>query len=351
MRDDEQTTPLNPFVRLLDVPATASATAGSVLSVQSNVRQQRERAHGTVQLIHTRRVLNQPAAPSLDVARDALKSMPGDGVVVPRIGGWRRRASRLIGFGTAVSAAAAAMMWVNITGPASAVVTQPVTEVAVSEAAQPPMSLARAEPVDDLGQSVYAAYFAAAPAHERKCLARALYYEARGESYEGQIAVAQVIVNRVRLKGWPDSICGVVQQGIERGEKCQFSFVCHAPAVEPTGVLWDKAKELADDVVAGRAWLREAADATHYHTVNVAPVWRSALSPIRTIGSHIFYRESGEMSKDTKSYNPLAALSLVAVPVKRPRPAARGAGGLGGENEGNPPAASITPFTITATER
>jgi Cell Wall Hydrolase len=145
-----------------------------------------------------------------------------------------------------------------------------------------------------------------------------LYHEARGETYEGQVAVAQVIVNRVRMKGWPDSICGVVNQGVERGEKCQFSFVCHASASDPTGELWDNARHLAGEVIAGRAWLREAVDATHYHTVNVAPVWRLGLTPIRTIGKHVFYREQDGQAKIEKIYHPHAAPPVVAVQVKRP---------------------------------
>jgi Cell Wall Hydrolase len=147
------------------------------------------------------------------------------------------------------------------------------------------------EPDSDLGVTVYAAHFAKASAPERACLARALYYEARGEPYEGQVAVAQVILNRVRSKRWPDSICGVVNQGIERGEKCQFSFACHATATELTGESWDQAQALATEALAGRAWLRETMEATHYHTTSVAPVWRQNLTTIGTFGSHIFYRD------------------------------------------------------------
>jgi hypothetical protein len=157
-------------------------------------------------------------------------------------------------------------------------------------------------PKDDLGQSIYARHLTDAPANERACLAKALYYEARGETYEGQIAVAQVIVNRTRFKGWPDTICGVVHQGADRGEKCQFSFVCRTSLHEPRGEAWDQAQTIAEAVMTGRAWLREAIDATHYHTVNVAPVWRLGLTPIRTIGAHIFYQETNGHTRETKAY-------------------------------------------------
>jgi hypothetical protein len=157
-------------------------------------------------------------------------------------------------------------------------------------------------PTDDLGQSIYAKHLTNAPANERACLAKALYYEARGETYEGQVAVAQVIVNRTRFKGWPDTICGVVHQGADRGEKCQFSFVCRNSLTEPSGDAWDQAKTIAEAVASGRAWLREAVDATHYHTTTVAPIWRLGLTPIRTIGAHIFYQESDGHLRETKAY-------------------------------------------------
>jgi len=145
------------------------------------------------------------------------------------------------------------------------------------------------DPKQDPGE-LYAARFAKVAASERACLARAVYYEARGEAYEGQVAVAQVVLNRARSVKWPATICGVVNQGVERGEKCQFSFACFAH-VEPSGPMWEQAQTIAEQAVAGHAWLREALDATYYHATNVAPVWRLGLVATGTIGSHIFYRD------------------------------------------------------------
>jgi Cell Wall Hydrolase len=162
----------------------------------------------------------------------------------------------------------------------------------------------------DLGRSIYAARFSTAPASERTCLARAVYYEARGEAVEGQMAVAQVILNRARSHKWPKSICGVVNQGIERGEKCQFSFACFSHLTEPSGDLWEQAKTVAEQAVAGQAWLRELIEATHYHTTAVAPVWKAGLVELATIGTHVFYREPDGLrvaSGDPVAYTAAAA--------------------------------------------
>jgi Cell Wall Hydrolase len=328
----------------------------TVLQLQASARRQLELADGAVQLIHTRRADDTPKKPSLDDARDALNIVKLTPEAAPVR--TRGRVSRLIGIVSALSVttAAAAMVWVNTSVPAPASVSPasvtPVSvlpsmdvpalaaaDVKAPDVTPAPRALARAEPVDDLGQVIYAAHLAGAPAHEHKCLARALYHEARGESYEGQVAVAQVIVNRVRMKGWPDSICGVVNQGIERGEKCQFSYACHSAAADPSGELWDNARNLATDVIVGRAWLREAVDATHYHTVNVAPVWRVGLTPIKTIGKHVFYREQDGHAKVAKAYQPHAAPAAVVVQAKRAAPVRQ----LGAGRETGPAEAKAAP--------
>lgn len=147
-------------------------------------------------------------------------------------------------------------------------------------------------PHDDFGETRYGRYRHASDA-ERECLARAVYYEARGEGFLGQVAVAQVILNRVRSRKWPDTVCGVVNQGESRGVKCQFSYVCFKNLSPPTGDPWERAKMVADHALQGGAYLRELEHATHYHTTAVAPIWRHALVNLTTIGSHIFYQEPG----------------------------------------------------------
>lgn len=132
--------------------------------------------------------------------------------------------------------------------------------------------------------------FAQLPDTERQCLARAVYFEARGEPLEGRIAVAQVVLNRVAQRRWRPTICTVINQGIERGAKCQFSFACWASSRRVlTGPLWEQAQQVADDVLAGRLSLPQMAEATHYHRAELRPVWRQALLPIQQIGAHMFY--------------------------------------------------------------
>ena len=140
--------------------------------------------------------------------------------------------------------------------------------------------------------SPYGARFAAVADTERNCLARAVYFEARGEPIQGQIAVAQVVLNRAASGRWPSTICKVVNQGIERGSKCQFSFACWASSRgELSGELWDRSRGIAEDVLAGGAWLDEMAPATHYHRHDLRPIWRLALRPIGRIGLHMFYAD------------------------------------------------------------
>lgn len=90
--------------------------------------------------------------------------------------------------------------------------------------------------------------------------------------------------------GWPKTICGVVYHGVERGEKCQFSFACTDNRRSLEGSPgWEQSQWIADDVAARRAYLSELDGALHYHAVRVRPIWRLTMRPVRTIGQHIFY--------------------------------------------------------------
>ena len=122
------------------------------------------------------------------------------------------------------------------------------------------------------------------------CLSRAVYYEARSEDTAGQLAVAEVVMNRVRDPRFPKSICEVVYQGQYRDTGCQFTFTCDGSVrTKPSGVSWDRAKSVALHVMLG---LNKPVTnkATHYHTDYVNPYWAPGLVETATIGTHIFYR-------------------------------------------------------------
>ncbi len=125
---------------------------------------------------------------------------------------------------------------------------------------------------------------------EWRCLAEALYFEARSETLAGQFAVGEVILNRVDAGNYPDTVCGVVSQGAHRLHRCQFSYNCDGKSehfAEP--VAFSRAGKLADMMLQGAA--RVLTDgATHYHANNVDPRWARALYFTAQIGSHSFYR-------------------------------------------------------------
>jgi hypothetical protein len=125
------------------------------------------------------------------------------------------------------------------------------------------------------------------------CLTSAVYYEAATEPREGQEAVAQVVLNRVRHPAFPKSVCGVVYQGAERTNLgCQFTFTCDGSlARAPVAWRWAEARDVAAAALDG-AISPDIGAATHYHADYVSPSWRTSLVETRRIGRHIFYREA-----------------------------------------------------------
>jgi spore germination cell wall hydrolase CwlJ-like protein len=124
-----------------------------------------------------------------------------------------------------------------------------------------------------------------------KCLANAVYFEARGESVRGQIAVAQVVMNRVFFGFYPNNVCGVVYQNAHRYNACQFTFACDRirdVVTEPDA--WERAKRIAKDVLDGKLWLDDVGKATHYHAYWVRPWWIRTMRKLHKIGVHSFYR-------------------------------------------------------------
>lgn len=128
-------------------------------------------------------------------------------------------------------------------------------------------------------------------AAERRCLAEAIYYEARSESRVGQLAVADVVLNRVASPIYPGSICGVVYEGSERTDlRCQFSFTCDGSMERRLNKRkWAESEELAGAILAGLR-VPVSRQATHYHADYVSPHWSRTLTPTATIGTHKFYR-------------------------------------------------------------
>jgi spore germination cell wall hydrolase CwlJ-like protein len=125
---------------------------------------------------------------------------------------------------------------------------------------------------------------------ERECLATAIYFEARGETKRGQVAVAQVVLNRASTKGFPPTICGVVYQGAKRKTGCQFSFTCDGvPDRIRERKAWATAKKIATDVLSGKTRIPELLRATHYHARYVSPYWAPKMKRLARIGRHIFY--------------------------------------------------------------
>lgn len=126
---------------------------------------------------------------------------------------------------------------------------------------------------------------------QQKCLAEAIYFEARSEPRKGQLAVAQVVLNRVKNPAYPDTICKVVYQNRDKYNECQFSFACDGRRdVVFDQASWRQAKQLAGEVTSGAAWLDDVGTSTHYHATYVRPNWASVFKKKAKIGLHVFYQ-------------------------------------------------------------
>ena len=130
------------------------------------------------------------------------------------------------------------------------------------------------------------------------CMAVAIYFEASGEPLAGQLAVGNVIINRVMDERYPDDVCEVITQGklgskpasIVRRDQCQFSFYCDGLSDEPKdNEAFEFAVDIARHVLAG-IWLDQTDGATHYHSIDVRPLWSKTKTRVVRIENHIFYR-------------------------------------------------------------
>jgi hypothetical protein len=124
-----------------------------------------------------------------------------------------------------------------------------------------------------------------------KCLAQAVYFEARNEPARGQQAVAQVVLNRVFSPYYPKDVCSVVYQNAHHYLGCQFTFACDGKpeAVNERGP-WAHANRIATQTLNANVWLSDVDKATHYHAAYVRPKWIHEMKVLARYGLHTFYR-------------------------------------------------------------
>ncbi len=191
--------------------------------------------------------------------------------------------------------AALAAMLIPVLLPHHAVPPRTTADArAVTAAPPPPTPAPRAvKPPQSLEEALWRVSDMAAGglSDEARCLAQAVYFEARSEPLEGQLAVAQVVLNRVRSPYWPDRVCAVVFEGEQRRHHCQFSFACDGRSDNPKNRrAWRRAKMVALVALDG-LWRDVSGHATHYHATYVTPAWRTAMAPTVRYGHHVFYRD------------------------------------------------------------
>lgn len=176
-----------------------------------------------------------------------------------------------------------------VAGTSASAVTAPTVSSAVSN---PAAAAATAAPIASAMTAVLplstlvAAHSVGAELDEQgKCLATAVYFESMGESLQGQLAVANVVINRARSNQYPSTWCGVVKQ------KAQFSFVRNGrfPSIDTGSDAWRKAQAIAR-IAALNITSALPGDVLWYHADYVAPRWRNNLRRVEKIGAHIFYR-------------------------------------------------------------
>lgn len=129
-----------------------------------------------------------------------------------------------------------------------------------------------------------------------QCLAEAIYFESRGEPLAGQVAVAEVVLNRVSSRKFPGTICGVTKQGVGNGRACQFSYACDGmPEVMKSAVARERSKKLARLMIDGQP-RTVAGGATYFHARAVSPRWSRTFTRTVTIGQHMFYRPATQVA-------------------------------------------------------
>ena len=129
-----------------------------------------------------------------------------------------------------------------------------------------------------------------------ECLAEAIYFESRGEPLAGQVAVAEVVLNRTASRSFPGTICGVTHQGVGNGRACQFSYACDGHSeVMKSAVARERSEKLARLMIDGRP-RTVSGGATYFHVRGIRPSWSRQFSRTVTIGAHMFYRPATQVA-------------------------------------------------------
>ena len=134
------------------------------------------------------------------------------------------------------------------------------------------------------------------PKDDLKCMSENIYYEAGNQSYVGKLAVGQVVLNRVKHPGYPNTVCGVIYEGVNslKTTVCQFSWLCedNRKGIDKSGVNWNQSVKAATELLSKRGTVVDITEgATNYHANYVNPAWSKQLHFVTQIDDHIFYRK------------------------------------------------------------
>ena len=200
--------------------------------------------------------------------------------------------------------------------PAAAVATAIPPQIFKQLTPQQAAMLNAAVPVSQQPNPAAAPFIlkAASPADGARaetCLAMAVYYEAANQGPDGEAAVAQVVLNRMRNSMFPKTVCGVVFQGSTLPTGCQFTFTCDGSlARTPSAAGWRDALYVARRALSGYV-MRDVGEATHYHTIWVVPYWQTTVLKVAQLGAHVFYRWNGSMGQPAAFNGAYAGMEYV----------------------------------------
>ncbi|HET9811875.1 MAG TPA: cell wall hydrolase [Sphingomicrobium sp.] len=220
---------------------------------------------------------------------------------------WRKHPREIVALGSLAFAGLIAVAGAAWSTPTLGDIRKPRPEAAAP--APPPLLIRNLAPTDALAMNgkipvaggpnpaaipfSTAKFDSATRARALECLTSAVYYEAGSQSADGERAVAQVVLNRVRHPAFPSSVCGVVYQGSTRSTGCQFTFTCDGSLLrQPDAAGWARAKKIAKAALNGTVFAPVGL-ATHYHADYVVPYWASTMAKNAVIGAHLFYRWAG----------------------------------------------------------